>query len=90
LKGVWSISVYGSSVKGTWMEGSLVGDPEGLVEKALETGTFCYRGPAGEPGRGSSTKAFERWIKGALRMEGFSLKRLSAEGLWGGLLYWGP
>ena len=23
-------------------------------------------------------------------MERFSLKRLSAEGLWGGLLYWGP
>jgi hypothetical protein len=25
-----------------------------------------------------------------LGMEHFSLKRLSAEGLWGGLLYWGP
>ena len=31
LKGVWrwSISLYGSSVKGTWREGSLVGDCEG-------------------------------------------------------------
>jgi len=39
---------------------------------------------------GSSTSDFERWMKGALGMEHFSLKRLSAEGLWGGLLYWGP
>ena len=29
-------------------------------------------------------------MKGALGMERFSLRRLSAEGLWGGLLYWGP
>jgi hypothetical protein len=28
-------------------------------------------------------------MKGALGLERFSLKRLSAEGLWGGLLYWG-
>jgi hypothetical protein len=90
LKGVWSISLYGSSVKGTWKEGSLVGDPEGLVEKALETGTCCYRGPTGKPGRGSSTRDFERWMKGALKIKGFSLKRLSAEGPWGGLLYWEP
>jgi len=29
-------------------------------------------------------------MKEALGMEHFSLKRLSAEGLWGGLLYWDP
>ena len=29
-------------------------------------------------------------MKGALRMERLSLKRLSAEGLYGGLIYWGP
>jgi len=29
-------------------------------------------------------------MKWALGMECFSLKRLSAEGLWEGLLYWGP
>jgi len=29
-------------------------------------------------------------MKGALGMKCFSLKMLSAEGLWGGLLYWGP
>ena len=37
---------------------------------------------------GSCTVDSERWMKGALEMEHFSLKRLSAEGLWGGLLYW--
>jgi len=66
LKGalVVGISLYGSSVKGTWRKSSLVGDPEGYVEKALETGIYCHRGPTGEPGRGSSTKDFERWMKG--------------------------
>jgi hypothetical protein len=34
----------------------------------------------------SSTRDFERWMKGAPGMERFSLNRLSAEGLWGGLL----
>jgi len=29
-------------------------------------------------------------MNGALQMEHLSLKRLSAEGLWGGLLYWEP
>jgi len=31
---------------------------------------------------GLSTGEFERWMKGALIMELFCLKRLSAEGLW--------
>jgi hypothetical protein len=39
---------------------------------------------------GSSTRYFERWMKETLGIGHFSLKRLSAEGLWGGLLYWGP
>jgi len=39
------LSLYGSSVKGTWMEGSLAGDPQGYVEKALETGISFHRGP---------------------------------------------
>jgi len=33
---VESVSLFGSSVKGTWRGGSLAGDPEGYVEKALE------------------------------------------------------
>jgi len=31
--------------------GSFPEDPEGYVEKALETGISLHRGPAGEPGR---------------------------------------
>jgi hypothetical protein len=40
-----SLSLYGSSVKGTWREGSLAGDPEGEVEKALEIGISFHGGP---------------------------------------------
>jgi hypothetical protein len=32
--------------------GSFTGDPEGYVEKALETGISLHRGPDGKPGRG--------------------------------------
>jgi len=39
---------------------------------------------------GSSTMDFERRMKGALRMERFSLKRLSSEDLWGGFICWRP
>jgi len=41
----WSASLCGSSVKGTWREGSLAGDPEGYVGKALEMGSSFHRGP---------------------------------------------
>jgi hypothetical protein len=44
----------------------------------------------GDPGRGSSTRDSERWIKWVLGEELLSLNRLSVEGLWGGVLYWGP
>jgi len=40
-----SLSLCGSSVKGTWREGSLAGDPERYAEKALETGISFHRGP---------------------------------------------
>jgi len=39
---------------------------------------------------GLSTRNFERWMKGATRMECLSLKRFSVEGLYGELLYGGP
>jgi hypothetical protein len=55
LKGaleVERLSLYGSSVKGTWREGSLAGDPVGWVETALKMGISFHRGAAGEPGRG--------------------------------------
>ena len=49
-----SLSFSGSSVKGTWREGSLAGDPEGYAEKALEMGSSFHRGPVGELGRGTN------------------------------------
>jgi hypothetical protein len=53
-KGVcrWGVSLYGSSVKGTWREGSLAGYPGGKVEKAQEMGNSFHKGPNGEHGRG--------------------------------------
>jgi len=41
----WSVSLCGSSVKGSWREDSLAGDPEGYEEKALEAGISFHRGP---------------------------------------------
>jgi len=38
-------------VKGTWREGSLVGDPEGYVEEALKTGISFHRGSVWGTGR---------------------------------------
>ena len=32
-------------MKGTWREGSLAVDPEGYIEKALETGISFHRSP---------------------------------------------
>jgi len=46
------LSPWGS-VKGTWREGSLSGDSEGYLEKALEAGISLHRSSAsGEPGGG--------------------------------------
>jgi hypothetical protein len=46
------VSLCGSSVTGTWREGSLAGNPEGYVVKALEKGISFHRGPSGESGGG--------------------------------------
>jgi len=45
--------------------------------------------PLGNPEGGSFTRDFERWTKRAVGIGRFSLKRLTAQGLWGELLYWG-
>ena len=39
---IWSISLYGSSVRGTWRGGSFVGGPKGYEGKALGTGISLY------------------------------------------------
>jgi hypothetical protein len=77
-------------VKGTWREGSLVGDPGAWLKRLWRWASLSIGAPLGNLEGVSSTGDFERWMKGALGIEHFSLKRLSAEGLWGGLLYWGP
>jgi len=38
-------SSCGSSVKGTWREGSLAREPEGYVENTMETGIYFHWGP---------------------------------------------
>jgi hypothetical protein len=54
-------------------------------------GVSQYRGPGGGPGEGRPfTVNFERWMKGSLLMVRLSLKRLTAEDIEGGVLYWVP
>jgi len=73
------------------LEGGLAcSEPGRVVRKDSEMHIYFHWDPTGEPGKGSSTRDFERWLKRALGIGHFSLKRLSAEGLWEGLLYWGP
>jgi hypothetical protein len=54
--------------------GCLAGDPEGYVEKVLETSIYFHRGPVlGNLEEGLSTGDFKRWMKGALWMKCLSL-----------------
>jgi hypothetical protein len=62
-----------SSVKGTRREGSLAGDPERYVEKALETGISLHRSPVLGNLEGSSTRDLKVWMKGARWMTCLSL-----------------
>jgi hypothetical protein len=79
--GMECFSLWGS-VKGTWREGFLSGDPEGYSEKALETGTSLYSGsPSGEPGEGLVYRGLRELDEGTLGMENRSLKRLHGRGL---------
>jgi hypothetical protein len=56
----WSVSLYGSSAKGSWRGGSPAGDPEGYAGKALETGISSRRGSiSGNLEEGSSTGSLE-------------------------------
>jgi len=62
------IFLYGSSVRGTWREDSFAMGPEGYERKALGMGISLYGGSVGQPGVGSSTRDFEIWLKGALKL----------------------
>jgi len=46
--------------------GSFDGDPVYYERKALEMGISLHGGSVGQPGVGSSTRGFKRWLKGAL------------------------
>ena len=85
-KGLWrgSVSLCGSSVKGTWREGTLAGDPEGYVEKALKTGISFHRGPVWGTWRRSRLLGTLRdWWRRLWGVQHLSLKRLCGGGLGG-------
>ena len=56
--------------------GSFPGVLVGNKRKALETGISFHGGSVGQPGVGSSTGDFERWLEGALEVEHLSLWEL--------------
>ena len=62
----------------------------GYEMKALETGSSFHGGSAGQPGVGSSTGDFERWLKGTLEVGHLSLLELCDRNLEGGHLCWVP
>jgi len=75
------VSPWGS-VKGTWREGSLSGDPEGYLEKALKRVISFHRGFAfGEPGGGLVYRGLLKMDEGALGMGYHSLMGLCGGGL---------
>ena len=63
-------------MRGTWRRDSIIGDPGRYVEETLEMGISLHRGFAGEPGRGLIYRNFERWMKGALKVDRLSLREL--------------
>ena len=66
-------------MKGTWREGSPVGDPEGYVEKSLDSNISFQRAPMGSLKEGLPIGDFERWMKGAQGMEHLSIRGGSVE-----------
>jgi len=86
----WGISLYGSSVRGTWRAGSFAKGPEGYERKALGMGISLHGGSVGQPAVGSSTGNFEVWLKGALDVESLSLWEFCEGNMEGGFPCWGP
>jgi len=62
----------------------------GYERKALGTGISLHGGSVGQPGVGSSTKDFKRWLKGALEVGCLSLLELCEGNLEGELSCWIP
>jgi len=88
----WALEKEHSSLwalcEGNLEEGFFTEDPEGYVEKALETG-ISVGAPLGNLEGGSFTRDFERWMRGNLG-GGASLRELCEGTCWGGLHYWEP
>ena len=55
---------------------SFAGDPVNYERKALEMSISLHGGSVGQPGMGSSTGDFQRWLQGALEVERLSLWEL--------------
>jgi hypothetical protein len=70
-RGFWKrgISLYGSSIRGTWKGGSFARGPEGYERKALGMGISLHNGSVGQTEVGSSIGDLEIWLKGALEVE---------------------
>ena len=60
----------------------LLGDPEGYERKAMGTGIPLHMGSVGQPGVGSSTRDFGRWLKGSLEVECLTLCGSSVKRNW--------
>ena len=63
------LSLYRSSVRGTWKGGSFTRSPEGYKRKDVGMGIPLYGGSVGQPGVVSSTRDFEIWLKGLGALE---------------------
>jgi hypothetical protein len=70
--GCLPLSLYGNSVKGTWREG-LLGTLKDRQKRLWKLASLSIGAPMGKLEGGSSTRFFERWMKGALGMECLSL-----------------
>ena len=68
--------------------GSFAGGREYYERKALGTGISLHGGSVGQNGVGSSTRDYERWLKGALELERLFLWELCEGNLEGGLPSW--
>jgi hypothetical protein len=84
-----SISLYGSSVRGTWREDSFTGDPVGYVNEGSGNGHLYLQSPGGEPGGRVRLPGTLRDRRRALCKQCIlSLWELCEGNLEGGLLYW--
>jgi hypothetical protein len=77
-------------VKGTWREGSWLGTLEDRWKRLWRGASISIGAPLGNLEGDSSYRGLGGMDESALGLGRFSLKRLTAEGLEGGFLYWGP